>query len=139
MPYVQHMTERQQKRMFAHAGIVAAASAILEDLTNNGMLSRLMRSETQRKADVHEGKDERQANGGQQTHGQKAGTLMQELLDKKARLPLTQPAVQQLPCRPGWPGAQSCMTCSRRPSAVVLHALAAGRVGLLFWSVEAAC
>ena len=80
--FVQQMTAKQQRRMFAHAGIVAAASAILEDLKLNGMLSRLMRNEDQRQADESQAQAEGNATQAS-SHAQAAGTVMQELLDKK--------------------------------------------------------
>lgn len=83
-PHAQQMTKKQQKRMFAHAGIVAAASAILEDLEKNGMLSRLLRQEDQRKADEHHAQEETGKPQGQ-TVAQKAGTIMQKLLDKEVQ------------------------------------------------------
>lgn len=78
---MQQMTRQQRRRCFAHAGIVAATSAILEDLKVNGMLSRLLRHETERKAD--EQRAEEAGVQGQQSSAQSAGTIMQELLDKQ--------------------------------------------------------
>ena len=78
------MTSKQQSRMYAHAGIVAAASAILDDLKVHGMLSRLLRQEEDRKADEFKSNEEGGKEG--QSHAQAAGTVMQELLDKKVLL-----------------------------------------------------
>jgi hypothetical protein len=78
---------------FGHAGIVAAASAVLADLERGGILRVLLGGDEER---------ERVEADADETRGEAVGAIMQEKVDTKVRAPLENPHAR-LPAGAGPP------------------------------------